>query len=143
MKKKQTIRGAIKGVLDWSTDGCTASPDFNFTGCCEDHDFSYRNAAISRRQADRRLRACIRSKGWVLLPWVYWIAVRLFGWRAYNWDKLASTRGLKYGVHAKPTESARIAVKTATEMASSIKKIHQLRVMALWLLKMMLLYTRK
>lgn len=83
------IPGAVREVIDWSTDGCSAAPDLNFTECCEDHDFAYRNGLIPRRYADKHLRECMRDRGWKVLPWIYWVAVRAFGWRAYNWTAAA------------------------------------------------------
>lgn len=45
----QTIRAQqpYNGQLDWSSDGCSSSPDnpfgFNFVKACYRHDFGYRN----------------------------------------------------------------------------------------------------
>ncbi len=74
-----------KAAYDWSSDGCTGVPDFDIRDCCEAHDFAYRNGTKSRAQADRDLRRCIASHGWLLLPWIYWLGVRLFGRAHYNW----------------------------------------------------------
>ena len=61
-------------------DGCTSAPDFNFGyDCCGEHDFHYQATDITRKEADRLLRECIQKKGYVVLPWVYWAAVRMFG----------------------------------------------------------------
>lgn len=48
-------------TLDWSSDGCTSSPDnpfgFPFTPACERHDFGYRNyKAQNRFDSDSRFR---------------------------------------------------------------------------------------
>lgn len=72
--------------LRGKTDGCTLSPDFDFKTCCDWHDIRYREnpERISRADADAKLRRCIRRKGYLVLPWLYWGAVRLFGgafWR--------------------------------------------------------------
>ncbi len=66
-------------------DGCTAVPDFNFgTDCCGEHDYHYQDGEVSRAEADKRLRQCIQKKGYVVLPWVYWLGVRLFGRNYYK-----------------------------------------------------------
>jgi hypothetical protein len=66
-------------------DGCTGVPDFNFgADCCDEHDFHYQLLDMPRAEADRRLRECIRKKGYFFLPWIYWIGVRLFGARDYR-----------------------------------------------------------
>lgn len=70
------------------SDGCTAAPDLTFRECCVEHDVAYRSGKIKRSEADARLRECMRAHGYVVLPWVYWAAVRIFG------------RGFYYG--AKP-----------------------------------------
>lgn len=68
--------------LRGKTDGCTLSPDLDFKDCCDTHDVRYRAnpERITRAEADRALRVCIRSKGYLVLPWVYWAFVRLVGW---------------------------------------------------------------
>lgn len=84
-----------KDVADFSSDGCSMSPDLTFHSCCEEHDYYYRNHSgpnglpITRAEADRRLRECIARKGvlgweWKVLPWVYWAGVRLLGRRAWK-----------------------------------------------------------
>jgi hypothetical protein len=74
--------GAKKG---FSYDGCSAVPDFNFgADCCGEHDFHYQDKNISRAEADKRLRECIQKKGYIVLPWVYWAGVRLFGGMFWN-----------------------------------------------------------
>jgi hypothetical protein len=61
-------------------DGCSGVPDFNFgADCCAEHDFHYQDVDISRAEADKKLRQCIQSKGYIVLPWVYWFGVRIFG----------------------------------------------------------------
>ncbi len=65
-------------------DGCTMSPDFNFgSDCCGEHDYHYQDRTITRAEADRRLRACMQKKGYVVLPWIYWGFVRAFG--GFHW----------------------------------------------------------
>jgi hypothetical protein len=77
--------GFSKGV---KYDGCTAVPDFDFGyDCCGEHDYHYQEGDVSRAEADKRLRQCIRKKGYFLLPWAYWLGVRMFAgdvWRKYR-----------------------------------------------------------
>lgn len=64
----------------FSYDGCTAVPDFDFgSDCCGEHDYHYQDKNITRAEADKRLRECIQKKGYIVLPWVYWLGVRVFG----------------------------------------------------------------
>lgn len=74
--------GMKKGV---KYDGCTAVPDFDFGyDCCGEHDYHYQLTDISRAEADKRLRECLRKKGYFVLPWIYWLGVRLVGWNFYK-----------------------------------------------------------
>jgi len=74
----------MRAAMDMTSDGCTGVPDLDFRACCEKHDFAYRNGTLSRAEADRELRRCIADHGYLLLPWIYWIGVRLFGRRHYR-----------------------------------------------------------
>ena len=71
-------------------DGCSSAPDLFFRPCCDEHDVYYRTgrdadgAPITRAEADRRFRLCMKANGKTfigrhVLSWVYWGAVRLFG----------------------------------------------------------------
>ena len=95
MSKYSEIAAALRG------DDCTSAPDLTYRACCDQHDVYYKTGRdldgnpISRAEADKRLRLCMRRTGktpligrW-LLPWVYWGAVRLFGRGA--WQKSASS----------------------------------------------------
>jgi len=74
---KLVYEGLQKG---FKYDGCTAVPDFDFgSDCCGEHDYHYQANDCSRAEADKRLRECIQKKGYVVLPWVYWLGVRIFG----------------------------------------------------------------
>lgn len=88
--KYSEVAAALRG------DGCTSSPDLSYRACCDQHDVYYRTGhdldgnAITRAEADRRLRRCMARSGktpvigrW-LLPWLYWGAVRVFGRRAWR-----------------------------------------------------------
>jgi len=74
--------GLKKGI---KYDGCTGVPDFNFgKDCCGEHDYYYQTGLVSRAEADRRLRNCLRKKGYFVLPWVYYLGVRLLGSNYYK-----------------------------------------------------------
>ena len=74
-------------------DGCTAVPDFDFgADCCGEHDFHYQDNDISRAEADKRLRQCIQKKGYIVLPWIYWLGVRIFGRKYYNRGSSSTTQ---------------------------------------------------
>lgn len=82
----------------FNPDGCTASPDFTFKDCCIQHDYYYKyhthrtsGEPISRAEADKKLRECIANRKvlktkwhYKLLPWVYWLGVRVGGRRAWK-----------------------------------------------------------
>lgn len=70
-------------LKDFSTDGCSMSPDLTFAECCVTHDIDYSLGEITRAESDRKLRQCISSKGYPYLSVVYWVGVRLFGWFPY------------------------------------------------------------
>ena len=71
--------------LDWSSDGCSSSPDnpfgFPFVPACYRHDFGYRNYKIqSRFTSDNRLRIdnnfkseCVYSSSFVLPVFKYFL----------------------------------------------------------------------
>jgi hypothetical protein len=86
--------------FDWSTDGCTSSPNhlfgFNFVTCCRRHDFAYRNlkhqgrlTSSTREEADQNFSDDLKSvcgkvrqskKGLCnFTRIIYFSAVRLFG----------------------------------------------------------------
>ena len=86
-------------------DGCTASPDRmvwpwnkEWRTCCQAHDdvykflreqgghYSREQFLRTRKLADRSLRLCMAKKRLYVLPWVFWVAVRLFGGRAADQD---------------------------------------------------------
>jgi hypothetical protein len=77
--------GLKKGV---KYDGCTGVPDFDFgKDCCGEHDYHYQIGDVSRAEADRRLRDCLRKKGYFILPWLYYLGVRGFAsgvWSRYR-----------------------------------------------------------
>lgn len=74
----------IEPPADFRGDGCSWFPDGNYRECCEIHDAEYfRGGSFSeRRQSDKRLYRCVRSKkGWrneIAAPMMY-LGVRVFG----------------------------------------------------------------
>lgn len=72
----------------FKSDGCTAAPDLFWKDCCTEHDFYYQYPSltqVSRREADKRLRNCMRSKGsGRIISWIYWVAVRICGWKFWK-----------------------------------------------------------
>ncbi len=75
------------------SDGCTLAPDLNFKECCKEHDALYQVQYGTRSSADRILRMCIRKAGWPKLAWIYWLAVRIFGWIAWRRHKKNMEQG--------------------------------------------------
>jgi hypothetical protein len=83
------------GQLDWSSDGCSSSPDdpfgFTFLPACQRHDFGYRNykrqgrfTEDNRLRIDNRFRSDmygVCGSNWFCLRTadVYYHAVRQFG----------------------------------------------------------------
>lgn len=80
-------------------DGCTKSPDFAYTRCCNRHDKDYsthtdeNGKPLTRKQADKRLYDCMRKSGKtpivgrLIVPAIYYAAVRTFGgkyWKKQN-----------------------------------------------------------
>jgi hypothetical protein len=74
------------GVFDFTSDGCTASPDAWWRDCCLEHDYIYANpdSGYTRKEADQMLKACMKRKGAILAPHVYYAAVRIFGDSYWN-----------------------------------------------------------
>jgi hypothetical protein len=72
---------------DEKPDGCTLSPDLNFTEMCNLHDMAYAQGggAVERKKADLELYCGIKQRTNRFTAAVYWIGVRLFGWRHFNW----------------------------------------------------------
>lgn len=91
LKIKTTTTDFKKAV----SDGCTGVPDFEFTECCVYHDIAYDNG-MSRFKADLDLFLCMRNtlitnnknKGLKrLLPYVFFIGVRIFGKNHFKKNK--------------------------------------------------------
>ena len=69
-------------------DYCSYSPDKIFgkdiSWACKEHDYHYAKHDITRSEADMILREQINSVGVFGLGWVYWLVVRLVGWKFYK-----------------------------------------------------------
>jgi hypothetical protein len=53
--------------------------------CCQAHDRQYGSkATMTRAEADRALYECLKASGRPLFARIAWIAVRAFGWMAYQ-----------------------------------------------------------
>ena len=63
---------------------CSFWPDRDLKACCVQHDIEYRLCRITRAQADRHLRECVKRKGHPVQAWVIWFGVRLFGWARWG-----------------------------------------------------------
>ncbi len=90
------LRRKIRG------DGCTGAPDLSFRKCCDYHDLAYqthRNTAgheITRAEADRAFLECMKRNApgapiaGRLLPYFYYLAVRIFG--SAHWKEIKRNR---------------------------------------------------
>lgn len=68
---------------------CTLSPELNISPCCEEHDQAYARGGTKqdRKIADIQLREGMRSRNRRILCWIYYFAVRSFGWTGFNWKE--------------------------------------------------------
>jgi len=82
--RRKRVKNIINDVKQFSQDGCSYAPEFDFLDCCLMHDHAYKSGNVSRRIADKELRKCIRQRGHFFLCWVYWAGVRLLGKKAYQ-----------------------------------------------------------
>jgi len=55
------------------SDGCTFSPDVNFTECCKMHDMLRRFRAVPRIEANNHLFSCMVEKKHPVLACIYWV----------------------------------------------------------------------
>lgn len=60
--------------------------DIRFRYCCDEHDVAYYEGGSSkdRRIADKRFRQCIAERGHTVKSWIFYSAVRAFGWLYWN-----------------------------------------------------------
>lgn len=90
----------FKLPVGWSKDGCSGVPDLIFVLCCDHHDFLYQEGGDKRQRlhADRTFYHCMIKRawsnkswvpffGWFLLANVYYLGVRLFGGKYFNWKE--------------------------------------------------------
>ena len=107
--KAALLAGLAAGRCDrtpphpFTTDGCSMAPDGDYASCCVDHDIAYwcGGSDERRREADRRLAACVREhghspcfasfvRGTVRVGGAPWLP---FPWRwGYGWDGLGGGR---------------------------------------------------
>ena len=82
------IKAKWRQVGNLKTDGCTGAPDLFWKDCCKEHDFNYKNSeltGLSRAEADKRLRHCMRGEGsGRIVAWTYWVVVRMIGWKFWK-----------------------------------------------------------
>lgn len=85
--KVKALAWALKG------DGCSKVPDFHYRCCCDEHDIHYRTGMtidgqrLTRKEADQHFLKCMQNRGGVLLPYIYYFGVRLFGENAWDRDR--------------------------------------------------------
>jgi hypothetical protein len=68
---------------DFESDGCTCVPDLNLSDCCRQHDYDYyseKHCYRNRKEADKRMYRCVKSKGRPFIAILYYLGLRLFGW---------------------------------------------------------------
>ena len=86
-KVVQAPKKTWDAVVKYTTDGCSFAPDFNFRDCCVQHDYDYaehyRESEAKRKEIDSEFHLCIKCRAGVVLAWIYWAAVRAFGWVPY------------------------------------------------------------
>ena len=70
-------------------NSCTLFPDLSWKNCCKQHDVDYERQVVSRKEADKKLFICVKSKCKIVAPIMY-IGVRVFGW--YFWNKAKEKR---------------------------------------------------
>lgn len=63
---------------------CTFAPDLDISHCCEMHDIHYATGQYTRKQADEIFFQCIKGSGRPIIAYIYYYAVRLFGWMRYK-----------------------------------------------------------
>lgn len=84
------VRWQDELVPDWFVDdGCSLSPDWWWGICGRYHDWYYSpwSRCPSRLEADREFaRRLVRATGSFVVPMIYYIGVRLGGFRAWKRD---------------------------------------------------------
>jgi hypothetical protein len=88
-------------TVPFTTDGCSGHmsstwkllfhTETPWESCCVEHDRAYWKGgpAWKRASADRKLRDCVSERGYPIVAWLMWAAVRIGGhpfWRTtYRW----------------------------------------------------------
>lgn len=72
------------GKAFFKNDGCTGVPNLDVRHCCEEHDYYYATHIVSRKEADKRFKACIQRQNYRFLDNIYYLGVRLFGGNAWK-----------------------------------------------------------
>lgn len=66
-------------------DCCTLWFDFKWWDCCCQHDVDYSSKMIvTRKEADKYLKDCVKASGYPVVSLLMFISVRLFGWIFYK-----------------------------------------------------------
>lgn len=69
-------------------DYCTMFPDHKWGDCCKIHDNDYGiNGVCSRKEADKKLKNCLKEKGYKIVSIIIYIGVRTFGWLRFNYNR--------------------------------------------------------
>lgn len=79
------IGNGCSGGVSWLSRA-VAGRDVSYRYCCDEHDLAYYEGGsqADRALADYRFWACVRDSGRLLRAWIFWLAVRLFGWLYWN-----------------------------------------------------------
>lgn len=82
----------MTGIID---DHCTAAPELFYSACCQQHDREYATGLdgsgqpITRFQSDMAFLKCCKERRkfypitGLVIPWMYFLAVRIFGGRRW------------------------------------------------------------
>lgn len=66
-------------------NNCTLFPEGNWSNCCKQHDEDYsEGSGVSRKDADKKLRECIKEGDRAYIVPLVYAGVRLFGWLRYK-----------------------------------------------------------
>lgn len=67
---------------------CTGAPEFKFKACCDQHDIAYSlgGGEAERAFSDYKFLECMIAKRPVILAFIYFFTVRVFGWIFYRYN---------------------------------------------------------
>jgi|GEM_PF-3750868 len=72
---------------------CTGFQFEPVESCCKVHDNDYgKDGTVSRAEADRKFRECVKSTGRPVMAWFMWAGLRLVGWVRYKGVVMAMIR---------------------------------------------------